>query len=194
MVVRRSRVRVPVPAEVHMEENLSCVKILARNEKFADEDLCHRDYLGALIGLGLKREAIDDLLVEGTKAFVFCSNEIADFIVSELGQVKHTDVDCTKVSPDECDIEPVFDEVKVNVASERVDVVVAGVYNVSRTIAARLITSEYIKIDNVVAKNSGVKLKIGNKVSVRNHGKFIYDGIDGTSKKGRLYVKIRKYV
>jgi len=176
------------------ENELFCVKVTPVSAKWADEDLKHRDFLGALMNLGLERRCIGDILVGPDCAYVYCSVGMDRFIVDNLKSVKHTFVNCEVVSPDECQLVPEFEETRVNVASERVDVVVAGVYNLSRTVAARLITSEYIKINDVVAKNSGVKLKEGDEVSVRNHGKFIYDGIDGLSRKSRLYVKIRKYL
>lgn len=172
---------------------ISCVLALPADARFAD-DLSHRDFLGALMNLGIERHCLGDILVSSSSAYIFCVAEMADFIVENLSQVKHTNISCKKAGLDECDIVPVFDEVKVNVASERIDVIVAGVYNISRTVASKLITSEYIFIDGRVAKNSGVKIKEGSRISVRNHGKFIYCGIDGTSRKNRLYVKIKKYV
>ncbi len=172
---------------------ISCILALPADARFAD-DLNHRDFLGALMNLGIERHCLGDILVSSSSAYIFCVSEMADFIVENLTQVKHTHITCKKVGLDECDIVPVFDEIKVNVASERIDAIVSAVYNISRTVAAKLITSEYIFIDGRVAKNSGVKIKEGARISVRNHGKFIYCGIDGTSRKNRLYVRIKKYV
>ena len=174
-------------------ELMDCIHVLPVDSRFAD-DLSHRDFLGALMNLGIERYCLGDILVNSSSAYIFCTAEMADFIVENLTQVKHTNVTCRKVGLDECDIVPVFEDVKVNVASERIDAIVAAVYNVSRTVAGKLITSEYIFIDGHAAKNAGVKIKEGARISVRNHGKFIYCGIDGTSRKNRLYVKIKKYV
>lgn len=172
---------------------IACVLALPADTRFAD-DLSHRDFLGALMNLGIERYCLGDILVNSSSAYIFCTAEMADFIVENLTQVKHTSVQCSKVSLDSCDIVPVFDEVRVNVASERIDAVIAAVYNLSRTVAGRLITSEYVFINGHIAKNAGVRVKDGDRISVRNHGKFIYCGIDGTSRKNRLYVKIKKYV
>lgn len=174
-------------------ELMDCIHVLPVDSRFAD-DLSHRDFLGALMNLGIERYCLGDILVNSSSAYIFCTAEMSDFILENLTQVKHTSVQCSKVSLDSCDIVPVFDEVRVNVASERIDAVIAAVYNLSRTVAGRLITSEYVFINGHIAKNAGVRVKDGDRISVRNHGKFIYCGIDGTSRKNRLYVKIKKYV
>lgn len=178
------------------EENgaLVCIKVTPVNEKFADDKLTHRDYLGALMNLGIKRETIDDIICGENVAFIFCVSTVAQFIVNELLTVKHTTVEAKEVDASECDIEPQIEETKVNVASERLDVIIAGVYGFSRNMANRLVMAERVSIDGKVVTNNSVNLKIGSKVSVRRYGKFVYGGIDGTSKKGRLYVKIGKFV
>lgn len=186
------------PASYTDKENvpgslISCIRILPVDSRFAD-DLSHRDFLGALMNLGIERYCLGDILVSSSSAYVYCTSEMSDFIVENLSRVKHTDVQCRKVGLDECDIVPVFDEVRVNVASERIDAVIAAVYNLSRTVAGRLITSEYVFIDGKTAKNSGMKIREGSRISVKNHGKFIYCGIDGTTKKSRLYIVVKKYV
>jgi len=175
-------------------EYTACVKVEPINMKFADEDLSHRDFLGALINLGIERDCIGDILVGDGKTYVYCTEAMGAFIAENLSKVKHTDVKCQRVPTDECTLVPEYEELRVNVASERVDAMVAGVYNLSRTVAARLITSEYISINGIIAKNAGKTVRVGDAVSVRNHGKFYYDGIDGTTKKNRLYIRIRKCI
>ncbi|MDO4939899.1 MAG: YlmH/Sll1252 family protein [Lachnospiraceae bacterium] len=175
------------------EDLISCILVLPEDSRFADE-LNHRDFLGALMNLGIERYCLGDILVNESTAYIFCVSEMTDFITENLTQVKHTAVKCRKVALSTCDFVPLFEETRVNVASERIDAVVAAVYNVSRTVAGRLISSEYVFIDGRVAKNAGVKVREGSRISVRNHGKFIYCGIDGTTKKQRLYVVVKKYV
>ena len=171
----------------------ACLKVLPLNEKFSDI-LTHRDYLGALINLGVERDRIGDIYTDGTRAFVFCSPALAQFFVKELKKVKNTFVSCEAVDPSECDIEPQFEQLHVNVASERIDAVISGVFHVSRNIAKQLIDSEFVTIDGKTVKKSGTDIPVGAKVGVRRHGKFIYQGIENTSKKGRLFVTIDKYI
>lgn len=173
---------------------MNCIKVVPINLKFADDKLTHRDYLGALINLGIERDCIEDILVGENEAFIFSTETMTPFISENLSKVKHTDVKTEIVDESECTIVPQFDEVKVNVASERIDVIIAGVYNLSRSSAAKLINAEYVKLNNVITTNAGKTVPVGASVSVRNHGKFYYDGIDGTTKKSRLYIKVRKCI
>ena len=181
-------------AERETPAAIQCIRVTPVNEKFADDKLTHRDYLGALMNLGIRREAVDDIICGDNVAYIFCVDTITKFILDELLTVKHTTVECIQVDPAECDIEPQIEETKVNVASERLDVVIAAVYGFSRNMANRLIMAERVAIDGKIVTNNSLTLKTGSKISVRKYGKFIYGGIDGTSRKGRLYVKIGKYI
>ena len=173
---------------------IKCIKVTPVNIKFADDKLTHRDYLGALMNMGIKREAIDDIICGDNIAFIFCIDTIADYICKELLTVKHTTVEAGIVDESECNIEPQIEETTVNVASERLDVVIAAVYGFSRNISNRMIMAERVSINGKITTNNSVNLKIGDKVSVRKYGKFVYEGISNQSKKGRYFVKIGKFV
>ena len=87
-----------------------------------------------------------------------------------------------------------YEELSVNIASERVDAVIAAVYRAARQKAADAVNAERVYINGQTVSSAGKTLKAGDRVSVRGAGKFIYDGISGTSKKGRLFADIRKYI
>ena len=175
------------------EELIALVKAEPVNVKFADA-LTHRDFLGALMNLGIERDQIGDILIRENTAYIFCAKALAGLILDELTRVKHTEIRTEAVPLSECDIRPELSEMKVNVASERLDAILSAVYKVSRSKAAEAIESEKVFVDGRTASGSGQKLKEGAKVSVRGLGKFIYDGIENESRKGRLFVKIRKYI
>lgn len=174
---------------------IACVRMDAAHEKFA-EPLTHRDYLGALMNLGIERAKTGDILADGTggHAFVFCLSEIAPFICSELLRVRHTSVRCSLVPLSACDIVPAFENMQVNVASARLDAVIAAVWKLSRSEAASLIAQEAVFADGRNILQPGAQLKEGARVSVRGHGKFIYEGMTNFSRKGRMFVQIRKFV
>lgn len=172
---------------------MSCVRITPVNNKFAD-DLNHRDYLGSLMNLGIERDQIGDILGGENEAYVFATTEIAEMICSELIRIRHTSVRCQKVNGADCDIRPRFEEIGGSVASERTDAILAFVYHLSRAEAQRLIESEAVFIDGKTCYSGGYDLKVGARVSVRGYGKFIYDGPSGTTRKGRLFVQVRKYI
>ena len=172
---------------------LSCVHITPLNNKFSD-DLNHRDYLGSLMNLGIERDQIGDILAGDKEAYIFATTEIAEMICKELVRIRHTSVKCQLVSASDCDIRPSFEEVSGSVASERIDAILAFVYHLSRSEAQKLIEAESVFIDGRTAYSGGYDLKVGSRVSVRGHGKFIYDGPSGTTRKGRLFVQVRKFV
>ena len=146
------------------------------------------------MNLGIERDQIGDILTGDKEAYIFATTEIAEMICKELVRIKHTSVKCEKVSSADCDIRPAFEEVSGSVASERIDAIIAFVYHLSRSEAQKLIESEMVFIDGRTAYSGGYDLKVGNRVSVRGHGKFIYDGPSGTTRKGRLFVSARKFV
>ncbi len=182
-----------IMAENAEPQVLFCVHITPVNARFAD-DLTHRDYLGALMNMGIERDQIGDILVGDNEAYVFATPQVAELMEKELIRIRHTSVKCRKASAAECSIRPTFQEVSGSVASERIDAILAFVYHLSRSEAQKLIEAESVFIDGRTAYSGGYDLKPGSRVSVRGHGKFIYDGQSGTTRKGRLFVKVRVFV
>ncbi|WP_044914677.1 YlmH family RNA-binding protein [Butyrivibrio sp. WCE2006] len=179
-------------AEAVQSDVISCILIEPVNKRFADE-LTHRDFLGALMNLGIERNRIGDIRTDQTKAFVFVMNDVADLICNELFRVKHTTVRCKKVKATECDIVPEYQEIEGTVSSERLDAVLALVYKLSRSKAHDLVETESVFVDGKTAYSAGYDLKPGARVSVRGYGKFVYDGVQKETRKGRLSIKLKKY-
>lgn len=171
---------------------LKCVHIRPLNNKFAD-DLNHRDYLGSVMNLGIERDQIGDIFAGDKEAYIFATPDIAEMMVKELIRIRHTSVRCEIVNASSCDIEPKFEEIQGSVASERIDAILAFVYHLSRSEAQKLIESESVYIDGRTAYSGGYDLKAGSRVSVRGHGKFIYQGTTNTTRKGRLFVTVKVF-
>ncbi len=184
-----------------VEESIAGIAAEPVNRRFADE-LTHRDYLGALMNLGIERECTGDIrMLKGdhTGALIYVRTDMADYIADNLTKVKHTVMTCRRMSLSELKEQGYtgvqeYEELSVNVASERVDAVISAVFRAARQKAADTINAERVYINGRIVSSAGKNLKAGDKVSVRGAGKFIYDGISGTSKKGRLFADIRKYV
>lgn len=169
-----------------------CLKICPLAEKFADA-LTHRDYLGALMNLGIERDVLGDILIQEKTAWVFCAENISNFISENLTKVKHTFVIC-KVSEEV----PSFTtgdirEIKLQISSGRIDGVIAKVYKLSRSDSAELFRQKRIFVNGRLCENSSRLLKAGETVSVRGYGKFEYRGETGLSRKGKLNVLIGCY-
>lgn len=168
------------------------IKISPLQNKFAD-NLSHRDFLGSLMALGIKREMLGDILINENTAYVVCMEKIADYIMNELADVKHTSVRTEKANalPDIAQPQPEYTECIVS--SERLDVLTSAVYNLSRSDSQKLIEAERVFVNSILAKSTSAVLKIGEKISVRGFGRFVYDGIIKTTKKGRFVVAVKKY-
>ena len=174
-------------------EAVSCIKTEPLNLKFSDE-LTHRDFLGALMNLGIERDKTGDIIVGEDRAYIFCMREVEELICSELVRVKHTSMRAEAVPLSECTLRPKMRELSVNVASERADAVISAVFNLSRNVSARLIASESVFADGRLIRQSGSVLSEGARVSVKGDGKFIFEGVSGNTRKGRLYVNIKRYI
>lgn len=171
---------------------IRCLHVTPLNRKFTDA-LTHRDYLGALMNMGIERDQIGDILCGDAEAFIFVLTDMADIIAREFTRVKHTSVRCEVVPPSACTLEPAWEELSCSVASERLDAVLAMVYRLSRTKAQELITAENVFIDGRTVTDTSYTLKPDERISVRGHGKFIFTGTGNTTKKGRVYAHVKLY-
>lgn len=172
---------------------ISIIEIKPLNLKFADS-LNHRDFLGALMNLGIERQLLGDILIKDNMAYVFAVKRMAEFICESLIKIKHTSVTAKSCDKYTFDYAPSYKEEKGSVASQRIDGVIAFAFNMSRNDAVTLISSGKVFVNSVEIISKSHTLKYGDIVSVRGKGRFIFDEITATTKKGRYYIKIRKYV
>ena len=183
----------PEYPEAASESCLGLIEAKPLSERFSDE-LSHRDFLGAIMNLGVERSKIGDILTDGTRAFIFVCADIAPFLCEELRRVKHTSIYCERASLSACDIRPRFEELRVNVASERAYAVLAAVFKLSRETASALIEAGNVFSDGREISKPSAELREGSRISVRGYGKFRYEGTENVTRKGRLYVIVKKYV
>lgn len=169
-----------------------CIHIQPLAQKFADE-LSHRDFLGALMNLGIERSTIGDIKVGEREAYLFCLDSIAGFICENLSQVRHTHVKCslTEGPADIPQEEPL--SVSIQVQSFRVDAVLAKVYNMSREKSLELFRAGKVYVDGRLCGNNARQLKCGETVNARGYGKFMLAGEPRETKKGKLAVEVSLY-
>lgn len=166
-----------------------CVHICPLMRKFAD-NLSHRDFLGALMNLGIERSTLGDILVGDKEAYLFCLDSIAEYICENLEQIKHTHVKCTVTEnfeeiPEE---EPTAEAVLVH--SLRVDALIAKVYNKSRSDCLELFAAGRVFVDGRLCENNSRLLKGGETVNARGYGKFVFTGQVRETKKGKLNAEV----
>lgn len=175
------------------EYPIACLEITPLQAKFSDA-LTHRDYLGAILNLGIDRCKIGDILIEENRALVFCHAQIAPYIEEKLCRIKHTSVKISGYRAEEIHYEPKIQEITGTVASVRLDSVLALAFRASRSSLVGLIEGGKVFVNGKLITSNGYSLKEEDVVSARGLGRFQYKGMGGQSKKGRSYVILWKYI
>ena len=188
-------VRFGDPKELGYEEDfpirIVCVK--PKQEKFAG-DVTHRDFLGAVLNLGIERDVVGDILISEHTAYLFVLEELADFVCLELERVRRTAVKCEPVEEIPAGLLPKLAEETVTVASPRLDAVLAKLYHLSRGDAKSLFEAEKVTVNGRICTNPETVLKPNSKVSIRGFGKFEYRGEEHATRKGKTGITIWRYV
>ena len=169
------------------------IAVAPKSEKYA-EDLTHRDYLGAVLGLGIDRSLIGDILVRDRRAWLFCLDSATELLVSSLDQVRRTAVTAQVTAADIPELQPRYEPRRINVASERLDAVIAAFAGLSRGQAEKLFAAGKVFVNGRMAADRSGRLKEGDVFSVRGFGKAVYDGIEYETKKSRYMVRLRRLV
>ena len=191
----RKMIRFGSPDEILYDEPfpIATIKAEPKSQKFADR-LTHRDILGALMNLGLERESFGDIAIIDNVAYIFAKESICDYVISSLTKAKHTDLALSRVeSIPEGELYKT-EEKAIQLSSERLDAVIAKVFNLSRDAAAALFMREQVYVSGRIAKSPSHTPKKDDVISVRGFGRFIYLSYDSTSRKGKLCAKILLYV
>ena len=174
-------------------QEFSVLKITPLQSKFS-EDLSHRDYLGALLNLGIERGKVGDIMVGEKQAFVFVKSQLEDFLTEELVRIRHTSVLSTPVELREFHYTPRVEEQRGTVASVRLDSLLTVAFGSSRSKLSGLIEGGKVFVNGRLITSNGYQPKEEDVISVRGMGKFKYKGILSVTKKNRIYIRIDKYI
>ena len=174
------------------EYPITCLKIEPLAAKFS-ESLTHRDFLGAVLNLGIERSVIGDILVQEHTAWIFCHNKIADYIIENLTRVRHTAMKISKVDNPEHFPTPHFETISGTCASVRLDTLIGLAFQSSRSSMVSFIEGGQVFVNGKLITSNGYEPKDGDIVSVRGKGRFRYEGILGQTKKGRYSIKLSRY-
>lgn len=157
--------------------------------------LSHRDYLGSLLGEGIRREKLGDILVRPKGAQAVVTREMGEFLETHYGQAGRVSLDVHVLPINRIDTAiSRRDTVRFTVSSPRLDSVVSGVFGISRKDAQEAISRGLVFVNEVETNKPDRQLTGGEKLVLRGKGKAIFKGIDGTSKKGKQYVILEKFV
>lgn len=169
-----------------------CIVIRPLMQKFADK-LTHRDMLGALMNLGITREKLGDIIIHENEGYVFCHEQISDYIIENLTRVKHTSVS-VEIEDNQSKIEELYkDEYKkevIIVDSKRLDAIVAKIYKISRNISLNLFIAGKVYVNGKQCTSNSQLIKEGDIISVRGKGRIKYVGQESVTQKGRIRMEV----
>lgn len=156
----------------------------------------HRDYLGAIIKVGVKREKVGDILVSIDGADIIASKEIVKYLVtslSELTRFSKSDIHIEKI--ESLNVAPPKTEIaNIIIPSMRMDSIVSELIRTSRSKAIEFINAERVFINSEVITKNSKMLKENDMITVRGKGRFKINKILNSTKKGNLVLEVEKYV
>ncbi len=172
---------------------IKVLKISPLQKKFA-ESLSHRDYLGAILNLGIDRCKLGDILLIDGDVHLFVQESLADFICRNLTRIRHTSVYVEVEDEQTFSYTPAIEEIKGTVASVRLDSLLSLVFLASRSKLVPLIEGGRVFVNGKLITTNSYNVKENDIVSVRKLGRFRYKGVLSQTKKGRYYVLLEKYI
>ena len=156
--------------------------------------LSHRDYLGAVLNLGIKRELIGDILVSENSADIIIKPEIEEFLYTNLKKAARQSIYLESLPIGKLSIpETEIKEITFSVSSLRLDSVLASVFNLSRSKAAEQIKSQSVYVNDILCLKPDKAVFCGDKINLRRKGRVIISETGGESRKGKTFVSARVY-
>lgn len=179
--------------ETVFNSDLSPISLI-HAEKDTFHTLTHRDYLGALMGIGIKREMIGDILVNENGADIIVMSKIAPFILENLNGAGRATLTLSTRSLQELEAaEFSTQEEFYTVSSLRADVVSAALFKLSRKEISEIIQKGLLFVNGVEVTKAEKTLNENDKIVIRGKGKCVLSEIQGLSKKGKTRINITRY-
>lgn len=150
----------------------------------------HKDILGSLIGLGIDRRKLGDIIINKDNYSFFVKREISDFIEFNLEKIGNNNVKLNLVKEIEIP-KPEYNEFTYIISSLRLDVIISSVLKLSRANAQKIIEQEKVKVNFKKENKPSILLNESDIISVRKYGRFIFDKIEGMSKKKKYIVNVK---
>lgn len=176
------------------EKILSIVNIILPNE--LKGEYTHRDYLGAIIKLGIKREKVGDIFVKKDGADIIVLKEIEEYLLTNLGQLTRfgkSQIDIKGINELE-EIETITQKVQVIIPQMRLDCIVSEAIKCSRTKASEIIKQERVFVNHKLETKNSKLLKEQDMITIRGKGRFKINTILLRTKKDKIVLEIEKYI
>jgi len=174
------------------EMGLGFLKVVGSN-RF--DQLAHKDYMGALLNIGIKREKFGDIILFDDHAQYILSEEVVDFVKMQLIQIKRTKINLEDIKREQ--LNPITINLNIStytISSLRSDAVLSQLIHLSRTKVVELIKRKHLKVNWQVIDKIDFALQAGDLISIKGYGRFKVIEIGELTKKDKIRVKIGKMV
>ena len=169
--------------------------VCLRASFFEQDDLSHRDFLGALMGAGIARETVGDICVGRGRCDFFVTVEIAPYILQNFTSAGRTKLHLSRIPLSDAQIpEPEVKEIRDTLASLRLDSVISSGFRIGRSLAAQYVHAGKAAIDGLPCEKPDKIIEEGSKISLRGLGKIKLASVNGRTKKDRISVTIHRYL
>ena len=170
--------------------------VICLHATFYEKDvLSHRDFLGALIGCGIAREAIGDILVGKGFCDFFVTADVSSYILQNFDSAGRTKLHLSQITIDMLQLsEPETEQIIDTVATLRLDSVIAAGFRIGRTQATAHIHAGKVAMNGLACEKPDKVVEEGAVISVRGLGKIKLTSVKGQTKKGRTSIIIDRYV
>lgn len=173
---------------------IKVIRVLLNDEEKGK--YAHRNYLGGIVKIGMKREKVGDILVSDDGADILVKDEVADALIKELATLtrfenaKFEIIKLEDLRKQEIKVE----ELNIIVPSLRLDNFVSDLARTSRSKAVQIIDSERVFINGQNETKASKQVKLGDVITIRGKGRFVVKEFCGSTRSGRTVVKVEKYV
>lgn len=172
------------------------IKLIKVTSKSSFNKLEHKDFLGALMSLGFKREKFGDLLVCDGCAFFAVCEDVCDYVISNISSIGKTpcDIEVIDMNEDKKIPKAKFEELIINCTSLRLDSIISSICGISRSKSVLLINQGKVLVDYGEADEKDFMVEMGEVITIRGYGKFKIGEEIGKSLSGRCKLAIKKYI
>lgn len=171
------------------------IKVLRCKCRAGSPELGHRDYLGSLMALGVKREKTGDIVVTSGGADILILSDVEKFLLSEYKSAGRVNFETEAVPVTELRVPEVKTaEFRGTVASTRLDNLISEAFSLSRDAAAEAIEGGLVFVDGTKTVKTDARVNEGAKLVLRGKGKVIFKSVAGETRRGRLSVILEKYL
>lgn len=184
------------PEYVQPDNSLFPISILeiTYNEKYSRQ-LTHRDFLGSILGLGIDRAKVGDIVIEDNKAICFLYSDIVQYVSINLEKVGSTKVKTKVLTLENYNVpKPKLEEKTIIISSVRLDSVLSGAFNIARGKISDYIKGEKVFLNFAIETSVSKNIKENDIITLRGVGRIKVLNVEGKTKKDRIILNIAKYV